>query len=120
MKTMTENIAGPCVGSMGNFIVFERFGVDSRKRVKTLVWTQIDRCVFDDNKNTLVWFEKDRIARCKRTCSPALPDLCLLLMSTHIFRKFGVFRCVAETTVDSWLVSYCVVMSFQCMNYVMW
>ena len=72
------------------------------------------------NKNALVWFEKDRIARCKRTCSPALPDLCLLLMSTHIFRKFGVFRCVAETTVDSWLVSYCVVMSFQCKNYVMW
>ena len=72
------------------------------------------------NKNALVWFEKDRIARCKRTCSPALPDLCLLLMSTHIFRKFEVFLCVAETTVDSWLVSYCVVMSFQCMNYVMW
>ena len=96
---------------MCNFIVFERFGVDSRKRVKTLVWTRIDRCVFDDNKNALVWSEKDRIARCKRTCSPALPDLCILLMSTHIFRKFGVFLCVAETIVDSWLVSYCVVMS---------
>ena len=96
MKTMTENIAGPCVGSMGNFIVFERFGVDSRKRVKTLVWTQIDRCVFDDNKNTLVWFEKDRIARCKRTCSPAVPDLCILLMSTdpHFSKIWGVsLRC---------------------------
>ena len=31
--------------------VFERFGVDSRKHTKTLVWTQIDRCVFDDNEN---------------------------------------------------------------------
>jgi len=31
--------------------VFERFGVDSRKRTKTLVWTEIDRCVFDDNEN---------------------------------------------------------------------
>ena len=41
-------------------------------------------------------------------------------MSTHIFWKFEVFLCVAETIVDSWLVSYCVVMSFQCMNYVMW
>ena len=50
MKTMTENIAGACVGSMGmelklsrNFIVFEHFGVDSRKRIKTLVWTRIDQ-----------------------------------------------------------------------------
>ena len=31
--------------------VFERFGVDSRKCTKTLAWTQIDRCVFDDNEN---------------------------------------------------------------------
>ena len=31
--------------------VFERFGVDSPKRAKTLVWTQIGRCVFDDNEN---------------------------------------------------------------------
>ena len=31
--------------------VFERFGVDSPKRTKTLVWTQIGRCVFDDNEN---------------------------------------------------------------------
>ena len=34
--------------------VFERFGVDCRKRTKTLVWTQIDRCVFDDNENAKV------------------------------------------------------------------
>ena len=41
---MTENIAGAYVGSMGwNFIVFERFGVDSRKRIQTLVWTRIDQ-----------------------------------------------------------------------------
>ena len=31
--------------------VFERFGVESPKRTKTLVWTQIGRCVFDDNEN---------------------------------------------------------------------
>ena len=34
-----------------NSIVFERFSVDSRKRIKTVVWTRIDRCVFDDNEN---------------------------------------------------------------------
>ena len=28
---------------------------NSRKRTKTLVWTQIDRCVFDDNENAYFW-----------------------------------------------------------------
>ena len=31
--------------------VFERFTVDSLKRIKTLVWTRIDRCFFNDNEN---------------------------------------------------------------------
>ena len=38
-----------------NSIVFERFSVDSRKRVKTVVWTRIDRCVFYDNENAYFW-----------------------------------------------------------------
>ena len=28
---------------------------NSRKRTKALVWTQIDRCVFDDNENAYFW-----------------------------------------------------------------
>lgn len=32
-------------------IVFELFSVDSPKRIKTVVWTGIDRCVFDHNEN---------------------------------------------------------------------
>ena len=31
------------------------FSVDNRKRIKTVVWTRIDRRVFDDNENALVW-----------------------------------------------------------------
>ena len=32
-------------------LVFECSGVDSRgKRIKTVAWSRIDRCVFDDNK----------------------------------------------------------------------
>ena len=61
MNTMTENIAGACVCSIRiayNFrhnvhdsIIFERVSVDSRKSIETVVWTRIDRCVFDDNEN---------------------------------------------------------------------
>ena len=46
---MTENIIDACVYTC-NSRVFERFRADSRKRIKTVVWTRIDRCVFDDNK----------------------------------------------------------------------
>ena len=61
MKTMTKNNAGAFFCSMRieftyvtvcNSIAFERFSVDSRKRIKTVVWTQIDRCDFDDNENS--------------------------------------------------------------------
>ena len=36
-------------------IVFERFSVDSRKRVKTVEWTRIDECFLDDNENAFFW-----------------------------------------------------------------
>ena len=36
-------------------IIFERFRVDCQKRIQTVVWTRIDRCVFDGNENALVW-----------------------------------------------------------------
>ena len=49
MEMMTENIIDACVYTC-NSSVFERFSADSRKRIKTVVWTRIDRCVFDDNK----------------------------------------------------------------------
>ena len=59
--SLTENIAGACVFSMlielnlRHIVQFypERFSV-SRKRIKRVVWTPIDRCVFDDNENALV------------------------------------------------------------------
>ena len=61
--SMTENIAGACVFSMlmelnlRHIVQFypERFNSVSRKRIKRVVWTPIDRCVFDDNENALVW-----------------------------------------------------------------
>ena len=34
-----------------NDIVFERFSLGSQKRIKTVVWTRIDRCVLNDNEN---------------------------------------------------------------------
>ena len=61
MKTMNENIAGACVCSMHiafhlrHNVKFYRFrtffSVDSRKRVKAVVWTRIDRSVFDNDDN---------------------------------------------------------------------
>ena len=37
-------------------LVFEYSGVDSRgKRIKTVSWSRIDRCVFDDNKKAYLW-----------------------------------------------------------------
>ena len=65
MKTMNENIAGACVCNMRiEFNSFHKvqicrfrtfFRVDSRKRVKTVVWTRIDRCVFNDDENAYFW-----------------------------------------------------------------
>ena len=37
-----------------NSIVFERFSVESRKRIKAVVWTRIDRCIFDDNEKCIL------------------------------------------------------------------
>ena len=59
MKTMTENIAGVCTQIEFNlrhnvqslFYCFERFSVNSRKRIKKVAWTRIDLYVFDDNEN---------------------------------------------------------------------
>ena len=57
---MTEHIISVCVCSMHielNFrlnvqsIVFECFSLDNQKRIKTVVRTRIDRCVFHDNEN---------------------------------------------------------------------
>lgn len=36
-------------------IVFLRFCLDSRKRIKSVVWTRIDLCVFDDNESEYLW-----------------------------------------------------------------
>ena len=62
MKTKTENIAGAGVCSMRievhlrqNVQFYERFNVDSRKRIKTVVWTRIDRCVFAAYENVYFW-----------------------------------------------------------------
>lgn len=66
MKTITGNIAGACLCSMRKELnlslnvqlhCFERFSVDSRKHIKTVVWTRIHRCVFDDNENEYYTFE---------------------------------------------------------------
>ena len=37
-----------------SWIVFERFSVDSRKRIKTVVWTRVDRCVFHDERKRIL------------------------------------------------------------------
>ena len=37
------------------FYRFERFSVESRKRIETVGWTRIDRCVFDENGNAYFW-----------------------------------------------------------------
>ena len=60
MKTISRNIAGVCLCSMRKelnlslnvqFHCFERFSADSRNHIKTVVWTRIRRCDFDDNEN---------------------------------------------------------------------
>ena len=53
MKAMTKIsqvcvFVDPFVACTLNSIVFERF---IRKRITTVVWTRIDRWVFDDNEN---------------------------------------------------------------------
>ena len=45
-----------------NSIVFWRSSEDSRKRIKTEVWTRIDRCVFEDN--ALAWTGPWRWTEC--------------------------------------------------------
>ena len=61
MKTITNNNAGAFFCSMRiefslrHSVQFYRFSVDSGKRTKTVVWTQIDRCVFDVNENSYFW-----------------------------------------------------------------
>ena len=63
---MLENITGSCVCSIRKHrvqltsqreipSVFERSGVDSGERIKTLVWTRIDRCVFDYKEIACLW-----------------------------------------------------------------
>ena len=52
---MTEKIAKSSIYVNVRRTVFERFCVDGRKRIKTVVWTRIDGCFFDDNENELVW-----------------------------------------------------------------
>ena len=70
MKTMTKishaHVFVACAWSSTdvttcNFIVFERFSVGSQKRIKTVVWTRIDRCVFLWQRKTRTW---------KRICVP--------------------------------------------------
>ena len=53
MKTKTENIAGAGVCSMRmevhlrqNVQFYEHFNVDSRKRIKTVVWTRFEHDAF--------------------------------------------------------------------------
>ena len=53
MKTKTENIAGAGVCSMRievhllqNVQFYEHFNVDSRKRIKTVVWTRFEHHAF--------------------------------------------------------------------------
>ena len=65
LRVMTDNIAGACVWNMRiesstyvtacNLIVFGCFNVDSRKPIKAVVWTWIDRCVFDDKEKAYFW-----------------------------------------------------------------
>ena len=58
------SIAGACVFSMRiefclrrnvQLYLFRTFNVDSRKRIKMVVWTRIDRCVFNGNENAYFW-----------------------------------------------------------------
>ena len=60
MITMTQNVAGRCLCNMRiqlnlrhnvQFYRLGRFSVDSRKRIKTVVRTQIDQGLFDYNEN---------------------------------------------------------------------
>ena len=61
MKTITKNNAGAFFCSMRiefslrHSVQFYRFSVDSGKRTKTVVWTQTDRCFFDNNENSYFW-----------------------------------------------------------------
>ena len=60
---MTEDSAGACVSSMRrelkviacNFMVFDCYSVERRKRIKTVVWTRINGCLYDDDEQSLLW-----------------------------------------------------------------
>ena len=60
---MTEDNAGACVSNMCrelnvtacNFIVFDCYSVERRKRIKTVVWTRINGCLYDDDEQSLPW-----------------------------------------------------------------
>ena len=61
MKMITKNNAGAFFCSMRiefslrHSVQFYRFSVDSRKRIKRVVWTQIGRYFFDNNENSYFW-----------------------------------------------------------------
>ena len=82
IKTMTENITGAYVCSMRiefNFhhnvqlYRFRTFWYGQSKTIKTVVWTRIDRCVFDDNKNAYLWK--------RHLCGQDLTLICFILNS---------------------------------------
>ena len=47
--------------------------VDSRDGMKTVAWTRINRCLFDDNENALVWIGQQQI---KQVLVPILSAKC--------------------------------------------
>ena len=62
--------------------------VDSRDRMKTVLWTRIDRCVFGENENALVWTGQQQI---KRVLVPILFAKChktVVNWREKYFRKF--------------------------------
>ena len=81
METMTENIIGACVYTC-NSIVFKRFSADSRTAIKTVVWTRIDRSLFDDNET--------------HSCGNALGSL-----HNSAFSKGCVFDVNENASIDS-------------------
>ena len=60
MKTMTTNITGRCVcskccASYCAILLFSNMLVWTVKRIKTVVWTQIDQWAYNDNQNAYFW-----------------------------------------------------------------
>ena len=78
--------------------------VDSRKRIKTVVWTRIHRCVFDDNENAYLWKriygqglrQNNNSARASRFLYISLPslhgyDVKTTRFSFHFFKTLILF-----------------------------